>query len=50
MNLSVSCKSVKEKYSNMKVSGQCRIAGLQGNQVIGMITTNLAYIHFFIKQ
>ena len=42
-------KSVKEKYlgvsinATMKVSGQCRIAALKGNQVLGMIRRNITY-------
>ena len=40
-------KSVKEKYlgvtmnANMKVSEQCRIAASKGNQVLGMIRSNI---------
>ena len=29
--------------ANMKVSEQCRIAALKGNQVIGMIRRNITY-------
>ena len=42
-------KTVKEKYlgvsmnANMKVSEQCRIAASKGNQILGMISRNIAY-------
>ena len=49
MGGTVICKSVKEKdlwvtiNANMKVSEQCRIAASQGNQILGMIRTNITY-------
>ena len=41
-------KTVKEKTcvtvnDNMKVSEQCRIAASKGNQVLGIIRTNITY-------
>ena len=42
-------KTGKEKVlgvsmnANMKVSEQCRIAASKGNQVLGMIRTNISY-------
>ena len=43
------CKTVKEKClgvtitANMKISEQCRIAAARGNQIIGIIRSNITY-------
>ena len=49
MGATILSKTVKEKYlgvtlnANMKVSEQCRIAALKGDQVLGLIRRNITY-------
>ena len=49
MGGTIPCKTAKENdlgvtiNANMKVSEQCRIAASKGNQIIGMIRSNITY-------